>query len=100
MKPHKHAELIKAWADGAEIQYWNGSIEQWKDGDREEMSWYEDYQYRIKPEPKPDVAKYVYADFSDKTYSFLLDEVDMGDSNLKLTFDGETGELKSAEVLK
>lgn len=21
MKPHKHAELIKAWADGAEIQY-------------------------------------------------------------------------------
>ena len=20
MKPHKHAELIKAWADGAEIQ--------------------------------------------------------------------------------
>ena len=20
-KPHKHAELIKAWADGAEIQY-------------------------------------------------------------------------------
>ena len=25
MKPHKHAELIKAWADGAEIQ--------WKDAD-------------------------------------------------------------------
>lgn len=22
-KPHKHAELIKAWADGAEIEYFN-----------------------------------------------------------------------------
>jgi hypothetical protein len=21
MKPHKHAELIKAWADGAEIEW-------------------------------------------------------------------------------
>jgi len=66
MKPHKHAELIKAWADGAEIQYWNGSIEQWKDGDREEMSWYEDYQYRIKPEPEPEpepVKKTMYLYF-------------------------------------
>jgi len=23
MKPHKHAELIKAWADGAQIEYWD-----------------------------------------------------------------------------
>jgi hypothetical protein len=100
MKPHKHAELIKAWADGAQIQYWNGCIEQWKDGDREEMSWYEDYQYRIKPEPKPDVVA---------TFYFLCDlehqhvagmKADLEDSNVKLVFDGETGELKSAEVLK
>jgi hypothetical protein len=96
MKPHKHAELIKAWADGAEIQYKQIGGE-WI---TEEPLWCEEYEYRIKPETKPDVAKYVYADFSDKTYSFLLDEVDMGDSNLKLTFDGETGKLKSAEVLK
>ncbi len=23
-KPHKHAELIKAWADGAEIEWFDG----------------------------------------------------------------------------
>ena len=93
MKPHKHAELIKAWADGAEIQYWNGSIEQWKDGDREEMSWYEDYQYRIKPEPKPDVVMLAGASTLNVRYKDNY-------PNLKLTFDGETRELKSAEVLK
>jgi hypothetical protein len=103
MKPHKHAELIKAWADGqAEVEYRypkdDGSLSLWKD--LTQCVFHEWYEYRIKPETKPDVAKYVYADFSDKTYSFLLDEVDMGDSNLKLTFDGETGELKSAEALK
>ena len=98
MKPHKHAELIKAWADGAEIQYWNGSIEQWKDGDREEMSWYEDYQYRIKPEPKSDVVTYYSIDTDGvwwRTY-----QTDNMKPNIAITFDGETGELKSAEVLK
>ena len=96
MKPHKHAELIKAWADGAEIQYWNGSIEQWKDGDREEMSWYEDYQYRIKPEPKPDIYCMEYFYLSDGDWM----ATNGAPANLKLIFDGETGKLKSAEVLK
>ena len=27
-KPHKHAALIKAWADGAEIQVWINDIEE------------------------------------------------------------------------
>ena len=98
MKPHKHAELIKAWADGAEIEAFDSCTDQWIRASS--PSWQNQIEYRIKPEPKPDVVKYVYADFSDKAYSFLLDEVGMGDSNLKLTFDGETGELKSAEVLK
>jgi len=41
---HKHAELIKAWADGAEIEFFNG--EDWF-YDRY-PSWHNDYQYRIK----------------------------------------------------
>lgn len=47
--PHKHAELIKAWADGAKIQgmYGNGT---WCDVDT--PGWRVDRQYRIKPEPK------------------------------------------------
>ena len=48
MKPHKHAELIKAWADGAEIEY-NHSIKGWTV--METPNWIPSGQYRIKPEP-------------------------------------------------
>lgn len=43
--PHKHALLIKAWADGAEIQwYWGGK---WVDVVY--PGWSENRAYRIKP---------------------------------------------------
>jgi hypothetical protein len=45
--PHKHAELIKAWADGAEIeiQQYDGS---W--GTSTHPQWTEERKYRIKPQ--------------------------------------------------
>ena len=49
----------------------------------------------IKSTPKPDVVCYYTANVNNSEVGTIL----MGD-NLKLTFDGETGELKSAEVLK
>lgn len=50
-KPHKHAEVIKAWADGAEIECrcpvnnsgWSPTNAPY---------WFEDYEYRVKPQPK------------------------------------------------
>lgn len=98
MKPHKHAELIKAWADGATIQFKNREGN-WEDFDNDyALPWITDLGVRIKPEPTPDVV--VLSHF----YYELLEErwfaTGRKTSNLKLTFDGETGELKSAEVLK
>jgi hypothetical protein len=49
-KPHKHAELIKAWADGAEIQVFLSSENVWIDDNHPD--WYFNSQYRIKPQPK------------------------------------------------
>ena len=46
-KPHVHAELIKAWADGAEIQVCNGSY--WQDDYY--PTWNVFHLYRIKPGP-------------------------------------------------
>lgn len=46
MKPHKYAEIIKAWADGARVELWDGKA--WC-----EITcpiWSEMYQFRIKPE--------------------------------------------------
>ena len=95
MKPHKHAELIKAWADGADIQIHRPHLDDWKDDLM--PSWEVSFEYRIKPEPKPDV---VYKFEVDKYKHFHQIDTVAGMANLKLTFDGETGELKSAEVLK
>ena len=46
-KPRKHADLIKAWADGAEIQRWAESTKSWVDA--EPPSWNDALEYRIKP---------------------------------------------------
>lgn len=48
MKPHKHAALIKAWADGAEIQYCYSDVNRcWADAFSPSWCW--DIKYRIKP---------------------------------------------------
>ena len=94
---HKHAELIKAWADGAEIEVLTPSTSEWKDVS--EPLWIADQEYRIKPEPKPDVVKHFLCDFIYvlNTVRFLDDAC--YEKNLRLIFNGETGKLKSAEVL-
>jgi len=50
---HKHAELIKAWADGAEIERWINQDYEWKN-DSLYPTWDERDIYRIKPK-KPEV---------------------------------------------
>lgn len=48
-QPHKHKDLIIAWANGAEIQYKAQMMEEWED--IAEPSWVTDCLYRIKPQP-------------------------------------------------
>jgi hypothetical protein len=49
-KPHKHAELIKAWADGTVIQsFYEG---EWNDVMDNKPSWDEDIKYRVKEQSK------------------------------------------------
>jgi hypothetical protein len=62
---HKHAELIKAWADGAEIQIRlfksNGEVTEWEDCD---PCWGDDAEYRIKPEKKQPVVRWLWANIN------------------------------------
>ena len=97
MKPHKHAELIKAWADGAEIEFFDTRFAEhrWKLCGNPPL-WDENYEYRIKPQPKPDQVVYPSSATSfegNDKYNWYVK------GNLKLVFDGETGRLKSAEVI-
>jgi hypothetical protein len=92
-KPHKHAALIKAWADGAEIEFLLSGSSIW--AGVKSPSWDGDGDYRIKP--KPDVVMYGYA-CNNGVWRVSLYRGD--GNNLKLTFDGDTGKLKAAEVIK
>lgn len=96
MKPHKHAEIIKLWADGAVIEFRVHDADSWATVN--EPSWVVHYQYRIKPEPKPDEVRYGVARVGG--VDFLGPYNNNISNNIRLTFDGETGQLKAAEVLK
>jgi hypothetical protein len=90
---HKHAELIIAWANGAKIQH------RWLHLKWEDVinpNWDLGFEYRIKPEPKPDIVRYAEID-KNGIYSWKCFATPT--QNIKYTFDGETGKLKSAEVL-
>jgi len=93
--PHKHTELIKAWADGAEIEVRNST-----DEERWEVTtlplWRDYFEYRIKPkqEPKPNIVRYGIA------HKYWGNSFAEDGDNLKITLDGETYKLIKAEVLK
>ena len=108
-EPHKHSELIKLWADGAEIQVFHPNLDTWEDCTYN-PSWNVNIKYRIKPEPKLDVVLFsIVYELNKRTLSQVLGtctyvsnahNVKLEDSNLKLIFDGETGKLKNSEVIK
>jgi len=101
--PHKHAELIKAWADCPSLVF------QWRSGDTA-VHWHDfagepdwsSSEIRIKPEPKPDLV--YYAAFGQVGKFNLHATVDQSSDGvidtLKLTFCAETHKLKSVEILK
>ena len=103
MKPHKHAEVLRAIADGKEAQWqseldasWNTPTPYNNPISDSHLNW------RIKPERKKDVfCLYSTGDYSGEVYGPKVEWTGSYNlSNLKLWFDGETGALKSAEVLK
>jgi hypothetical protein len=95
---HKHSEVIKAFVDGIQCEFWcNG------DNDWLEINCLDTFDsgllIRIKPEPKPDVVRYGYIsspNMRNINLTFCSFDID----NVKLIWDGETGELKSVEVIK
>jgi hypothetical protein len=77
MKPHKWAKEIKAWADGAEIEYAvaNSLEYNWYPLDNVNRFEHRNTNFRIKPQPKEPQYLYVYEDIgginitSDKNYA-------------------------------
>lgn len=93
-KPHVHAECIIAWANGAEIQFLGDLSGTWMDCT---PSWQSHIQYRIKPEPKPDCRIPLHILRLESGGVILSGRYP---ENVIATFDGETGKLKSVEMMK
>jgi hypothetical protein len=49
-KPHIRADIIKAWADGAEIEVYEDHFDVWTPTSR--PAWLPEMVYRVKTEPK------------------------------------------------
>ena len=98
---HKHAEVIKAFVDGIECEYWSQSFDEWQPI-TSLCPFLIEVKVRIKPEPKPDFIAFI------RVYPFIKDTAHTTNAyfkketydNLMVTFDGETNELKDAKVIK
>ena len=92
MTPRKHAELIKAWADGAEIQcyHYHTGLQMWVWLDDPNPTWADDEIYRRKPVPEADY-------FLNGEVEFLSRQDTV---SVRVLFDGETGEPKEVEIVK
>ncbi len=86
--PQKHAVVIHAWAEGAQIEVFDNQYGKWINYFN--PSFLSGLEYRIKPEPEPDVVEWRYLARSGCAPA--------AKPNIKLTFCGDTGKLKSAEV--
>ena len=60
MKPHKHAEVIKSWADGETIEYRLCNTDKWES--IRNPSFLEDAEYRrARPKEKKPVVRWLWA---------------------------------------
>ena len=62
MNQHKWHKEIKAWADGAEIEYFDELLIRWLDV-LDMPRWNSSSEYRIKPQLKKPQDLYAYRDF-------------------------------------
>lgn len=89
--PHKHKDLIIAWANGEEIEWFDTASLVW------ELTtspvWSEKFEYRIKPKNKEPIVRTMFVE-AKPSFENVYNE-----PNLRLTFDGESHKLISAEVL-
>lgn len=111
--PHKHADTIKAWADGKQIQVRVSPLQGWLDWIPQQKyngisqfddipRWIESYEYRVKPETRVLYGKATdqYVEDGAGFGSCLVTQIaplQSTNDNLKLTFEDSV--LINAEIL-
>ena len=97
MKPHKHAELIKAWADGHEVEYLSVSADKWLPC--QSPYWADDTEYRIH-----DPYRHLKEAAADPTKQIRInggvDWIDAGEFNWTWTSSPSNYEIRYKPVEK
>ena len=90
--PHTHAELIKAWADGYEIEAYNPERDTWITVP--EPGWFADIEYRVKPGVMEKPKKEIFEE-----YVIRLDQNPFDEDNLEITNECSKYEHYNLKVL-
>ena len=85
---HKHADLIKAWADGAIVEEYRPNLNQWVEPEPYPI-WDARFSYRIKPEPQ-EIKDFYSKDTFDKQYLYVYNHITTGENYLSPTLMRET----------
>jgi hypothetical protein len=101
--PRIHAEFIKAWADGYDIEAYNPERDAWIICP--EPGWFPDIEYRVRPgvieKPKSKYDEYVVRvdqdPFDDDNLDITQECADYEHYNLKLLF--KNGKLVQADIM-
>jgi hypothetical protein len=96
---HIHADVIKAFVDGIKCEVQSDVTCIWHPVEKLYQLEFAN-NARIKPMPQPDTVDYLFVANKDLIHVPEINWVYEITANLKLTWDGETGKLKSAEVIK
>lgn len=100
--PHVHAEIMKKWADDTSqiVEYRTNPDARWQYTGN--PSWFPHYEYRIRPASKPDIVQYIRSTpgYSSEPEKARTNWFPHANNIQKQTFDGETGQLKSVEIVK
>lgn len=86
-----HADLIKAWADGADVEYYDSSTMMWFLATTPD--WHPSTTYRIKPSVPDPIIRKMFVE-AHPTLDNAYDK-----PNLKLTFDGTSLKLINVEII-
>jgi hypothetical protein len=86
MTEHKHAEVLRAIADGKEVEYYKEHLQEWGTDVDINPIWHSYFQWRIKPEPKPPIMVDDCVQLED-SYVVVFG---VGPANIRFTFDPDT----------
>jgi hypothetical protein len=83
---HRHAEVLRAIADGKEVEYWYKG--EWRQDSSTNPITNGHLEWRIKPEPKPPIVHSTHIHLNEKVNWWSYNDAQT--PNVRFTFDPDT----------